>query len=68
MNNTSYHIRLTAIQSYLQETGDTLKFNREIKQLHEDISRAITRDREAKKNTVNLLDLFEIVSDLDSHE
>jgi len=69
MNNTTFHIRAAAIKDKYEDHGNTLQLKSELKQLLKDIERAISMSRKARKNTVELIDLFEFVTDLSNeHE
>jgi len=63
---STFSIRLGAISDNYKENNNTLQLKRELKQLQSDIRRAIKMNREAKRGTVELLDLFEFISDLQS--
>jgi len=67
MSNTTFHIRVAAIKDNYANNENSLQFKRELLQLLEDIERAVIMNREANKNTIELIDLFEFVTDLKSN-
>ncbi len=63
---STFSIRLWAVSDNYKENSNTLQLKRELTQLQSDIRRAIKMNREASRSTVELLDLFEFISDLQS--
>ena len=63
---STFSIRLGAVSDNYKENSNTLQLKRELTQLQSDIRRAIKMNREASRSTVELLDLFEFISDLQS--